>query len=143
MKLKPGDLGEEAAKVWFRTHGWSMERTQPEAVIQGRLTWAAICTLKQIPLFRKLWNAKNLYVVALKKGGVSDFTGHKDGLYRAVEVKEATGDTCPCSRLDSEQRRFMDALPAGCAYVYVFWMDRRKGQMFEYKPKGSYKYREG
>lgn len=141
---KPGDMGEEAAKVWFRHHGWDMVRTQPEIAILGRITPQSVGALRKFKGLHRLTCYGHMVVARiLGRSGIPDFIGHKDGHYRAVEVKEATGDTCPCSRLDKEQRRFMDALPAGCAFVFVFLTDRRKGQMFEYKPKGSYKYREG
>src|SRR5512139_2417461 len=135
--LKSGEIGERQAEQWFLNNGWNMVRTQPAMQILDAAPgkrYGIIFTCRMVG-----------------RGGVPDYTGYEyvqavpglqtmegeGALYRAVEVKEASGDTMPCSRLDKAQRAFMAALPAGCAWVGIYWTDTAKFTMHEYKRKGS------
>ena len=87
-------------------------------------------------------------VVTVGTGGIADYTGYSPEewgrpldvpVYTACEVKEARGDSMPCSRLSRKQRAWMSSLPPGCAYVAILWVDYGTMDVLEYKPSGSYK----
>ena len=59
--------------------------------------------------------------------------------YVACEVKEASGNSMPASRLDKEQRAFMAKLPVGCSWVGIFWTETQKFTIHPFVEKGSYK----
>jgi hypothetical protein len=123
-----GTLGEQMAEVWFRAHGWEMERHQPPTKV--------------------IWAKGKPVVIHCKKGGISDFTGYRKGLlnaYVACECKEAHGKTWACSKLDKDQREWMGRRPPGCAYVAITWTDRDGPwcEIHPFKPKGSYRRGEG
>lgn len=148
-RLQNGQAGERAAEMWFANNGWRMVRTQPPMMILGMITPSLMVVLRRfIP---RLAYFGHMVIARMGKGGVPDYTGYEwrkvggqdvlddSAEYRAVEVKEAQGDSMPASRLDKAQREFMAALPAGCAYVGILWMDTGKFTMHEFKEKGSYK----
>lgn len=133
--LRSGEVGERAAEQWFLNHGWHMVRTQPAIQILGVAPGRRFGTVFTVRM--------------VGRGGVPDYTGYVVSptvgiyvvtapIYRACEIKEASGDTMPCSRLDKEQRDFMDGLPAGCAWVGILWTETGKFSMHAYKSKGSY-----
>lgn len=159
MRLQSGRMGELAAERWFLNNGWFMVHTQPEITILAMITVPMVMALKRfIP---RLAAFGHMVIARLHRGGVPDFTGYEDvflkrwddtlrqwvkdnrgqsiPVYRACEVKEAIGDTMPASRLDKKQRAFMSSLPAGCAWVGVFWMDTQKFSVYPFVSKGSYK----
>ena len=136
---QPGQAGELAAQQWFLNNGWTMFRTQPAVEILG------------VAKGRRFGNIFTVRMVG--RGGIPDFIGYSDALlvtisgnsapecmmrFRACEVKEASGSSMPCSRLDKEQRAFMDKLPEGCAWVGVLWVDHGKFTMHPYKKSGKY-----
>jgi hypothetical protein len=146
-------MGELAAERWFADHGWHMVRTQPPVKILGMISPAMAYALKRfIP---RLATFGHMVVARLEKGGQPDYTGYCvvirradpandnmdswDGSYRACEVKECAGDSMPASRLDKEQRAFMIALPKGCAWTGIFWIDTQKFTMHEFLDKGAYR----
>ena len=141
--MQNGQVGERMAEQWFLNHGWKMFRTQPPVTILGMLTLPMVRILK--PFIPRLAAFGHMVIARMGKGGIPDFTGFafKEGLseahYRAVEVKEASGDSMPASRLDKAQRSFMSYLPGGCAWVGIFWRDTGKFTMHEFLEKGSYK----
>ena len=124
-----GSLGEQLAEVWFVRHKWCMFRHQPAT---------KVVYIEGVPR-----------VVHTKKGrGTADYTGYRPGIlnqYCAMECKEFSGKTMPCSNLDKEQREWMDKLPPGCAYVAITWTDQDGPwcEVHPYKPKGSYCRGEG
>jgi len=129
-----GKFGETLFEIWARQHGWHMERHQPPM---------KIIAVDYRPI-----------MVPLKSQGVADYTGYsivtygKNGLsvpfYRAVEVKEATGDTMPCSRLNKDQREWMSSIDQRCALVAVCWIDGNPTiELFNFKNKGSYRKGKG
>lgn len=131
MRLKRGEIGERAAEQWFLNNGWHMVRTQPAIQILGVAPgkrYGQVFTVRMVG-----------------RGGVPDYTGYKykacldNIVYYACEVKEAAGDSMPCSRLDKAQREFMDKLPYGSAWVGILWTDTGKFTMHPYQAKGSYK----
>ena len=62
--------------------------------------------------------------------------------FRACEVKEASGNSMPHSRLSDEQRTYMENLPAGCGFVGILWPDNF--EIFPYTSgRGSYNRGEG
>lgn len=139
-------MGELAAERYFLDHGWKMVRTQPAIQILG---------MKPGKVFGKIFTVR-----MIGRGGVPDYTGYRPircalqpdshtididffPRYLACEVKEATGDTMPASRLDREQREFMAALPEGSAFVGVFWTEHQRFTMHRFREKGSYKLSEG
>jgi len=141
MRLKSGQAGELAAEQWFRVNEWHMVRTQPETTILGMVTPAMVGSLKRfIPCLSAFGH---MVICRMGKGGISDYTGFEGNLqipaYRAVEVKEATGDTMPCSRLDKDQRAFLSSLPTNCAWVGILWVETGKFTMHRYQERGSYK----
>lgn len=141
-RLQPGRIGEIQAEQWFINNGWYMVRTQPAIQILGIKPGA--------------WYGRIFMVRMVGRGGVPDYTGYKmaipyDGffvgepldtrpIYRACEVKEAAGDTMPASRLDKAQRQFMADLPAGSAWVGIYWTDHGKYSMHKFIDRGSYAY---
>lgn len=108
-KQSSGEAGERAAELWFRVNGWHMTRTQPET--------------------RTVWAKGRPVVVNCGSGGVADYTGYrlrpidKAPIYAACEVKEASADTMPCSRLTKEQRDWMESIPDMCRFVGILWPD--------------------
>lgn len=141
-RFQRGQAGEMAAELYFKKLGWRMFRTQPPVTILAVLTGPIIQTLNRfIP---RLAYFGSMVVARMSKGGIADYTGYihllgKEPLYRAVEVKEAKGDAMPASRLDKAQRAFMDALPPGCGFIGILWVDHGTFQMCPYIKKGSYK----
>lgn len=129
MRLQSGKIGEIAAERWFLNNGWRMVRTQPAIQILGSKPgkhYGRVFTVRMVD-----------------RGGVPDYTGFRDGFYYvACEVKEASGDSMPASRLDKEQRAFMASLPNMAAMVGIFWTDHQKFTMHPFIGKGSYKYGE-
>ena len=142
MRLQSGKMGELAAERWFADNQWHMVRTQPPVTILGMITPPMVSVLKRfIP---RLAAFGHMVIARMGRGGVPDYMGHTVSasgypLYRCCEVKEATGDTMPASRLASDQREFMKRLPVGCAFVGIFWLDTMKFSMYEFIEKGSYK----
>jgi hypothetical protein len=121
MRTGNGKTGEQRAEWLFKKLGWRMFRHQQA--------------------FRYLGGGK---VVAQKgTGGKADYTGYVlvSGKFVAAEVKEASGDAMPCSRLSIEQRKFMDSLPVGSAWIVITWMDTPglKTTHHRYQDKGSYR----
>ena len=127
--MNNGTVGEQVAEAWFRRNGWVMERHQPPTrvvYVRGRPT-----------------------VIHEKSDGVADYTGYDYypcgcgdvyPVYRACEVKEATGLSMPASRLTKEQRAWMASRPLGTAFVAVVWMDGNPAcEVFPFVGKGSYK----
>ncbi len=132
-----GRGGEEAARYYFRRHGWEMEKMESPAKNLG-------------PVFGKPGQFRAVYT----EGGVPDFIGfrmndpklgrHWSNLIPTYcEVKEAHGDTWPASKLTPEQRAFMAALPVGTAFVFLLWNDGGAGEMHTFIPRGSYKRGQG
>jgi len=144
-RLQNGQVGEIAAERWFLNNGWKMVRTQPPVTILCMVTPPMITLLKRFTFSPRLAAFGHMVIARMGKGGVPDYTGFafKEGLseahYRACEVKEATGNSMPASRLDKEQRAFLSYLPGGCAWVGIFWTDTQKFEMFPFVEKGSYK----
>lgn len=128
-RLQSGQQGERMAEQWFVNNGWHMVRTQPAIQILGT---------KPGKLYGRIFTVR-----MIGKGGVPDYTGYvyaREGAqYQACEVKEAVGDSMPCSRLYSDQRAFMKALPYECAWVGVWWVDHQQFEMFPFKERGAYK----
>lgn len=126
-----GEAGEAAALAYFESIGWRMEKTPPPFKVMGRF-------------------AGYLYGFFRSKGA-PDFQGYRphDGqlLYRAVEVKEADGDTFPASGLKREQRARLEVIEAdapGHALVGIFWRDCGIFELFKYRHgRGSYVRGEG
>lgn len=141
-RLQNGQAGEMAAQNWFINNGWEMIRTQPPVTILGMITPPLVAVLRQfIP---RLAYFGHMVIARMGKGGAPDYTGFANfapgfPIYRAVEVKEAAGDSMPASRLDKAQRDFMAALPGQCAWVGILWVDTGKFTMHEFREKGSYK----
>ena len=124
-KSSDGTAGETAALYHFRLINWTMIRSQPEARIIKAL-------------------GKGKYIVVFKNGGIADYIGYNDyGQYRACEVKEATGNSMPASRLDINQRFWMAAQRKGSAFVGIYWTDAGEFELFRFKEKGSYKKGKG
>ena len=131
-----GRAGEEAARIWFACHGWYMTKTEPAVKNLG-------------PVFGKAGQFRAVYTAS----GTPDFLGYalvdRCGhgatipYFRAVEVKEAHGDSWPASKLTLAQRTFMATLPAGCAHVYILWDDGGAGEMYPFTARGSYKRGQG
>lgn len=158
-RLQNGQVGEIAAERYFANNGWKMIRSQPPVTILCMVTPPMIALLKRFS--PRLAAFGHMVIARMGKGGVPDYTGFEDvflkrwddtlrqwvkdnsgasiPVYRACEVKEASGDSMPASRLDKEQRDFMAALPAGSAWVGVFFNDTQKFEMFPFIEKGSYK----
>ena len=126
-----GRAGEEAARIWFARHGWHMTKTEPAVKNLG-------------PVFGKPGQFRAVYTAS----GTPDYLGYvmaTDGVprFRAVEAKEAHGDSWPASKLTPAQRAFMATLPAGCAHVYILWDDGGAGEMYPFTARGSYKRGQG
>ena len=123
-KKSQGVSGEKMAEWFFNVNDWRMFRTQPET--------------------KTVYIKKKPTVIHCGSGGIADYTGYKmvddRPLYVACEVKEAKGDSMPCSRLGKKQRDWLLLLPNGCAFVGVFWIDFCDFCMYHFKEKGSYKY---
>lgn len=159
MKLQSGQVGERMAEQWFTNNGWHMTRTQPPITILGMVTPPMVAILKKFS--PRLAAFGHMVIARLGKGGVPDYTGYEDvflkrwddtlrqwvkensgapiSVYRACEVKEASGDSMPASRLDKPQRDFMARLPEGSAWVGVFWQETQKFSMYPFVERGSYK----
>lgn len=121
MTRSNGKAGETLAQYLFNTLGWRMDRSQPPF------------TITKV-------HADGKVTGYFSKGGIADFVGEdKDSKYIACEVKEASGNTCPCSRLSPSQRDWMNTV-RGQRYVAVYWLDHGLIERFEYKEKGSYKF---
>lgn len=148
IRLQSGKMGELAAERFFSNHRWHMTRTQPPVTILGIVTPAMVAVIKRfIP---RLAAFGHMVIARMGKGGVADYTGyainkhyadvgdHIIPVYVACEVKEAHGDSMPASRLDKDQRDFLAGLPAGSAWVGIFWTDCQKFSMHEFVEKGSY-----
>jgi hypothetical protein len=121
-----GRVGERLAEVWFQQHAWTMFRTQPES---------RIVTIKGVPT-----------MVPAGTGGIADYTGYRihpptgNPVYCACEVKEERSDTLPHSRLSTDQRKWMEAIPTACGFVAVCWMSGNiEVEVFSYQPgRGAY-----
>jgi|GEM_PF-4319163 len=131
QRLQKGQFGEKIAEEWFKRNGWKMFRTQPAIRILG---------VRQGKRYGTLFLCR-----MVGRGGIPDFLGYRLsdlGIpeFVAVEVKEASvgADSMPCSRLDREQRAFMEALPSGSAFVGILWGDGTF-QIKNYRRQGSYK----
>jgi hypothetical protein len=140
---KSGTTGEKYAELLFRSMGWVMERHQPAT---------RVIPIKGKPV-----------AIPCKSTGVPDYTGYELcqvheyqlPLYRACEVKEAYGDTLPCSRLGesappldarkgASQNWWFSQIDQQCAFVCVVWMSGElDAELFKWKPSGSYKRGEG
>ena len=120
-----GEAAELAAQFWFRSHGWQMDRSQPAT--------------------RRVWrDGKAVIVPDGKRGtGIFDYTGNVHGFYRAVEVKEASGESMPASRLSKAQREWGASRPPGTAFVLILWVDRRVLTLHPFKREGAYRFEEG
>jgi hypothetical protein len=123
-----GTTGEQMAKLWFKSNGWTMFRHQPPT--------------------KTIHSKGKVFVVQCKSDGVADYTGYlfinmingSLACYRACEVKEAKGNSMPASRLSIEQRDWMNALPKYCAFVGVCWMDNPMTfEIFNFVYSGGYK----
>jgi hypothetical protein len=142
------------AEQWFLNNGWSMVRTQPAVTILGMVTPSLVAVLRRfIP---RLSYFGHMVIARLGKGGAPDYTGYQyfskhhfsmvapewrpASEYRACEVKEASGNSMPASRLDVSQRAFLSALPVGCAFVGIFWLDHSKFTVHKFIEKGAYRY---
>lgn len=127
-----GKAGESSAEYWFKINGWEMERHQsPNRLVN--------------------FGSKTI-IVPLKSTGIPDYTGYENciinsvsiPIYRAVECKEAVGETMPCSRLGNmkntcSQNYWMSRHnPSISCFVYILWSDGTP-EMHKWKPKGSYK----
>ena len=125
-KQSNGTTGEREFERWSGLNGWVMFRHTPST--------------------RVVYGSSGPKIVFVEKA-TPDYTGFLaiSYAYRAVEVKEASGDTMPCSRLTKRQRERMKALPEGLGFVAVCWMDgSRNGiEIFCFKEAGSYKRSEG
>ena len=147
MKLKRGEVGERMAEQWFLNHGWRMVRTQPAATILAIVS--PLMTIMLGKFIPRLANYGHMVIARMGRGGVADYTGYWHiwsgplTEYRACEVKEASGETMPASRLDKPQRVFLKSLPDKCAYVGIFWTDIQKFKIYPFIDSGSYKSKEG
>jgi penicillin-binding protein-related factor A (putative recombinase) len=127
-----GKTGERIAEMWFKSNGWKMFRHQPET--------------KTVYL-----KGRGLTTIQCRSDGVSDYTGYENvqlfngifPIYRACEVKEAHGNSMPCSRLKEEQRDWLNAIDQRSAFVGVVWMEDVTFELFRFKYTGSYKRGEG
>ena len=122
--VKRGNAAEQAAELWFKTRGWRMFRTQPAT---------RVVTINGKPS-----------VIQCGTGGIADYTGYAAGgspvpVYIACEVKAATGNRMPASRLSKEQRAWMESIPQQCRFVLIFWEDIRQCEFFQYISNGSYR----
>ena len=122
---KTGEIGETMFEYFAKEHGLHLFRTQPAT--------------------RVISQRGKPVIINCGTGGIADYTGyHLNGagqaLYCAVEVKTRSGDTMRASALSKDQRDWKRALPKGCAYTYVWWLDHCKGQLYAFKEKGSYKF---
>ena len=139
MRLQSGRCGELSAERWFLSNGWHMVRTQPPITILGMVSPPMVSALKRfIP---RLAAFGHMVIARMGKGGCADYTGYlmSTSRYIACEVKEASGDSMPASKLDKDQRASMAGLPIGCAWVGIFWVDVQKFEIFPFIEKGSYK----
>lgn len=129
MKIQKGQVAEKAAELEFKRLGWHMYRSQPAVRIVGVEKGRHYGTILKVRMEGK--------------GGIADFTGYRliDNIpvFTACEVKESSEYTMPASRLDKEQRAYMDALPDGSRFVGIFWPNG-KFMIYNYIPKGSYKH---
>lgn len=117
-----GSIGENLVRHWFNRHGWRMHRHQPPT---------RVVTVRGKPV-----------IVPCESDGVFDYSGYQmsTAQYRAVEVKEAHGDSMEASRLTKQQRNWGAQLPSGCAWVAVCWMDGSLGiEVFPFVTRGAYK----
>jgi len=130
-----GKPGEQLALVWFAQHNWRMFRSQPPTrniMIKGRFS-----------------------TILCKSDGIPDYMGYElvqigsqlIPVFRAVEVKEAHGDTMPCSRLGSltdptSQNSWMSGIDHRCCFIAIYWIDCRCLNVYKWKVKGSYKMME-
>jgi len=141
-KPSNGKAGEKAAEWWFRQNGWVMFRTQPET----RTIYITVIKFgKQVKM--------PVQILVKDSGGIADFTGYKHQtggcmvacpLYKACEVKEADDNKMPYSRIEPDQRDWLEKLPEECRYVGIFWRDHNEFKMYKYvcrsAGRGSYKY---
>lgn len=126
-----GKTGEKLAELSYRQLGWTMQRHQPETKV--------------------IWFKGNPKTIQCRSDGVSDYTGYEEvqifndkfPIYRACEVKEASGDSMPCSRLDKAQRKWLANIDQRSSFVGVAWMENMAFELFRFKPNGSYKKGEG
>lgn len=142
-RLQSGQVGEKMAEQYFHNHGWHMTRSQPPITILGMISPGMVSALKRfIP---RLGAYGHMVIGRMGKGGVPDYLGFDPGSspgypeFRACEVKCASGDSMPASRVSKEQRAFLGALPSQCAYVGIFWQDTQKFTMHKFISTGSYK----
>lgn len=141
--MPSGKLGETAAAIFFRIHGWTMFRTQPETTIIKTLSPNILKNLARTwpSFFGRIAFWGYLVLARMRRGGIADFTGYdKDGKYVACEVKEAQGDSMPCSRLEKDQKKWLWALPGGSAWVGIYWLSHGRFTLHEFKLKGSYTF---
>lgn len=125
---KKGNLGEKLAEIWFRVRGWQMDRHQPAT--------------------RRIWRGGRIEIIEIDDGGDADYMGYHmvnlNGIdypvYLVCEVKTVTTDTCACSNLDEQQRKWMELQPEASRFVGVYFDAHNQFQVFKYKPKGSYKF---
>jgi hypothetical protein len=126
-KSSSGTTGERMFLYYANSIGLIATRTQPET--------------------RIVWNEDGkLITVIVKRKKDEGEKAPPDFLccsvarhFYAVEVKEASGDTMPASRVEPAQRRYLADLPNGCARVYVWWTDHNIGKIYPFIAKGSYK----
>lgn len=139
--IRKGSIGETIAEREFAHRGWTMFRTQPATEVVKVLTPAILADIKRrLPQYFGHLSWGHIAVCRILGGGIADYTGYDDdGNYLACEVKEAIGNTMPCSCLDKKQRAWMGNLPAGAAWVAIWWRDRGRMQIEPYKKEGSYK----
>lgn len=131
-KRSTGKAGEAAAEIWFARHDWQMYKVPPDVRVCGQT------------------GRPGVFLAAFKAGGRPDFMGlvpsyqpyEGVNVFRAVEAKEAHGDSWPASKLSKAQREFMAGLPPGTAFVSLLW-DDGSTEMFPFIGKGSYKKGEG
>jgi len=130
-KTSSGAIAEKLFEMWA-SGNWVMERTQPETKV--------------------VYIGNKPTVIHLKSKGQPDYTGYemcqvgvqKIPIFRAVEVKEAIGNSMPCCRLGSmkdtrSQNYWMSRHePSLCCFVFVLWSDNTY-ELFKWKEKGSYK----
>ena len=137
-----GKTGERAAELQFPTYGWEMQRTQPPMTPIKVLTQGMMWSLKRSfpKSFGRVAAWGHIIIARMGKRGIADYTGwDRHDRYVACEVKEADGTSMPCSRVSKEQRQFLARVPAGAAWVGVYWRDNGTFRVYPYQEKGSYK----
>lgn len=125
--MNKGNRGTKVAKQWFKEHSWEMIKVEPE--------------------FRIITNTfKGMIIKFTGEGkGLPDFLGTppSSSIMVACEVKAAPKDWVrfPCSWVKPYQRKYIEEA-SFTTFIGIMWEDE-SFEIYDYKPRGSYKKGEG